>query len=161
LTDLIAWLGATPLSTTLVNHVWTIPLIQSIHIVAIAVLTASVVLIDLRLLRGAGTGPVVPLVRRFAPWTYGALAVLLLTGSLLVVAEPSRELTNPLFWVKMGLVAAATVMTLIFQRIVWDRARHWDAGEHRVAAVLFASASLILWTAIIISGRWIAYIQVQ
>ncbi len=35
--------------------------------------------------------------------------VLLLTGSLLITAEPGRTITNPVFYLKMGLLAAVIV----------------------------------------------------
>lgn len=162
MTDFVTWLGNTPFSLMLATHGWMVPAIQSVHILAIAMLTASVVLVDLRLLRTPnGDQGIAATVRRFAPWTRGALVILLLTGGLLIISEPNRELTNWLFWTKMALIVVAILVTTAFQRVVRANAGGWDAGEHRSGAITFALLSLTLWTAIIISGRWIAYVQVQ
>lgn len=164
--DVITWLSGTSLSATLTTHLWVVPAVQSLHIIAIAVLTASVVFVDMRLLRlpasGAVTeGPISAVIRRFAPWTYGAVAALLLTGLLLVIAEPGRELGNPLFWTKMGLVVLVVAATAVFQGIVRRNASEWDHGSHRSGARAFAIGTLAIWLAIIACGRWIAYIEVQ
>ena len=48
------WLSQTSLSLAIQTHEWMIPTVQSIHIVAIGVVLASVFMIDLRVLGWAG-----------------------------------------------------------------------------------------------------------
>lgn len=158
--DFMAWLGNTPVSLTMQTVKWIIPAVQSVHIMSVAFLTASVVLIDMRLLRSNGAS-IVAMVERFAPWTRRALAVLLLTGCSLIMAEPHRELANPVFWSKMALVVIAVVVTIVFQATVRRHGQDWDSGRYRAAGMGFALASLALWGAIIICGRWIAYVEIQ
>jgi uncharacterized membrane protein len=158
------WLGNTPVSTTMQTVKWIVPTVQSIHIMAVAFLTASVVLIDMCLLRshrpGAGLS-VTAMVERFAPWTRRALAVLLVTGGSLILAEPHRELANPVFWSKMALIVVVCVVTLLFQSTVRRHGQSWDMGRYRLAGIAFAMASMVLWGAIIVCGRWIAYVEIQ
>ena len=106
---LIEWLSQTPLSLAIQTREWVVPTIQSIHIVAIGVVVASVFMIDLRVLGWAGRDQtLVETVDRFGPWLSWALGVLLVTGALMVVGEPARELLSFSFWLKMSLVAIGT-----------------------------------------------------
>src|SRR6266850_4394265 len=90
------WLSQTSLSILIQTHnEWVIPTIQSIHIVAISVVLASVLMIDLRILGFAGHDQTLrETTNRFGPWLSSALLVLLVTGALMVVGEPRRELLS-------------------------------------------------------------------
>src|SRR5215468_940426 len=84
------WLSHTSLSVLIQNHnSWMIPTIQSIHIVGIGVVLASVFMVDLRILGWAGTDQTLrQTTNRFAPWLTGALYLMLATGILMVIGEP-------------------------------------------------------------------------
>ena len=63
------------------THEWIIPTVQSVHIVAIGIVLASVFMIDLRILGVAGRDQsLVDTTARFGPWLSGALGVLLVTA---------------------------------------------------------------------------------
>ena len=150
------WLATTPPSVFIQNHnAWTIPIIQSIHIVGIAIVLGSVFMIDLRLLGWAGMDQTVrQTTNRFGPWLTGALWLMLATGILMVIGEPVRELITFSFWLKMFLVAVGTLIAVIFHRAVrknpGDPARD---GTMRWLAVL----TFLIWASIIVLGRLIAY----
>ena len=95
---LINWLSATPVSLLIQKVFWIIPTVQTVHILAISVVVASMAMFDVRLLGLAGKRhSVVSLSRRFFPWLWGALVVLALSGSILIIGEPKRALGNPAF----------------------------------------------------------------
>lgn len=153
------WLEATDLSQVIQTVTWIIPTVQTIHILAIAAVMSSVAMVDLRLLGLIGRGEAVDLVaRRFVPWIWFALPVLLVTGSVLVIGEPSRSLENPAFQTKMALLLLAIAATLLFQRPLRRDAAYWEetpARRNRGRAL--AIVSLALWIGIVFAGRWIAY----
>ena len=98
LRDLSKWLAATPLSQTIQNAGWVISTLQTIHILSVAVLFSSAVLVDLRLWRALQRDvPLADVARRFLPTIWPVLLILLITGSLLIVAEPRRSLLNTSF----------------------------------------------------------------
>src|SRR5262245_9810978 len=102
------WLAQTNASMTIQRQLWIIPLVQTIHILAIAVVLSSVGMIDLKILGLAGGNQTMTeTARRFTPWIWTGLAVLLLSGLILIVGEPVRELGVSVFWVKMGLLLVA------------------------------------------------------
>ena len=151
-----SWLGNTPLSMLIQNNSWIIPSVQTVHILAISVVMASIVMLDLRLLGAfARTQTVFDVSERFVPWVWAAVGVLALTGALLIVGEPGRELQNVVFWLKMSLLACALVVTFVIQYTTRRSHQFWD--HRRGAAYAVAIVSLILWTGIVGAGRWIAY----
>ncbi|WLH81701.1 MULTISPECIES: DUF6644 family protein [unclassified Pseudomonas] len=151
---IIAWIYASPLSTAIRDILWVIPTVQSIHIIAITVLFGSALVSDLRLAGVlASDEPLRGVVRRYYPWMRNALIVLLMTGLLMIIAEPDRVLVNTTFWLKMALVATAFGLTLWLRRPLL---RAPDNGDPRPIKAL-AWLSIGLWCVVIICGRWIAY----
>lgn len=150
------WLSGTPVSMMIQNAFWVIPTVQTVHILAIATVMASVVMLDFRLLGVAARSQTIPdMAHRFLPWVWGAVMVLLASGSILIVGEPGRELLSEVFWTKMTLLACVLVLTGIFQYVVNHRGQFWE--RRRMVARITAVVSLVLWCSIVAAGRWIAY----
>jgi len=149
--------GASPLSQLLQNVGWLIPLIQSTHILALSMVFVSAVVVDLRVLGVAGRKQTLPsLAARFLPWVGWGVLVLLVTGCLLMIAEPRRAVLNPFFQLKMAALVVAGLVTWFIAGRRRDAGDDWTDLQPRGAKVL-AVGSLLLWLAIIGLGRWIAY----
>ena len=102
--------------------------------------------------------PVENVARRFLPWVWWSVLVLLLSGSILIVGEPERSLTNPTFQLKMGMLLTVLVLTATFQSGLRRDPQYWERTMPRLASVrLIAGTSLLLWIGIVFAGRWIAY----
>ena len=157
------WLAATPPSMLIQQYLWIIPTVQTIHILSIAIVMSSVVMINLRILGlSARTQPLVAVTRRFQPWVWWTVVVLLLSGSVLIIGEPGRALSNPAFIVKMSMLCTVLILTGFFERGLRRDARFWDISPgRRVGGRLLAGFSLLLWIGIVFAGRWIAYINVD
>jgi hypothetical protein len=151
------WLDATPVSQTFQSLVWFVPSVQTVHILSIAVLMTSVGMLAGKLAGITGRNQTLSaMVSSIMPWVWCALAVLLATGLLLTVTEPSRELLNVAFRAKMLMVLAmAGILRLVQVRLRQDP-DYW--GRRRAAAGGLGAASLLLAVTIIVAGRWIAYI---
>ena len=153
------WLEHTAVSETIQSVNWIVPTVQTIHIVAIAVVVASALMIDLRLVGAfSADRPMREVSARFLPFVWWPLLVLLATGAIMITGEPARSLKNPAFGIKMSLLATALIVTLLFQ---WMLRRDPEfgstTGSHRATAMGVATLSMVLWTGIIFAGRWIAY----
>ena len=110
------WLSSTQISHSIQRAIWLIALLQSIHIVAIAMVLSSVAMLELRILGATKSQSITETAHRFLPWLWTGLAVLASTGIVLIVAEPKRTLdNNPAFELKMLMLAAAIAITLAFQ----------------------------------------------
>jgi hypothetical protein len=155
------WLAATPLSQAIATTGWIIPAVQTAHILAVAAVLTAALMIDRRLLQARAHEPSMTWVaRRFLPFIWWPLPVLLVTGLTLIVGEPDRTLKNPVFFLKMGLLLAAVLVTLGCQIPLRRDPDFWhQRTARRWAARLLAIASLLLFAGIAIAGRWIAYTQ--
>ncbi len=159
LTEFSLWIADSGLSSLIVTHFWAIPTIQVFHILAIAAAFGSVMMITLRVFEFAGMSrTLAETERRYVRWIWWSGLVLLLSGVGLIVGEPIRELINPIFWIKMGLVVVAIIASLTFHGRVMKRL----AGGGVVTGGIKAAslAIIVLWCVIMLCGRWIAYAPV-
>ena len=148
------------ISTGIRDASWAIPTIQSVHILGIAVVVGAAIVMDLRLAGVLATDETPrAVVRRHLPWMWTALIVLLSSGFLLGLAEPYRVLTNPIFWIKMGLVVTGFTLTLLFRYPILHP--EYQIEHARLAMLIkpLAWASLAIWASVVVCGRWIAYYQ--
>jgi hypothetical protein len=153
------WLSRTSLSLAIQTHEWVIPTIQSIHIVGIGIVLVSVFMIVLRILGLAGRDQsLMETTGRFGPWLFCGLYVMLATGTLMVIGEPARELLAFSFWLKMSLVLIATVIAGIFESSVRRNEAYWEGSIIKsLSTKSLALFTLLIWIAIVILGRLIAY----
>jgi hypothetical protein len=161
LSEFSRWLAATPLSHVIQTTKWVIPTLQTVHILSVAVVFSSAVLVDLRLWRLLNRDlPLPEVARRFLPTIWPVLLVLLITGSLLIIGEPRRSLLNSTFYLKMALLAVAIVFTAWLQWSLASSPNFWDKNRgRRMAGQLAATLSIVVWCGILFAGRWIAYTQ--
>jgi hypothetical protein len=154
------WLAATPVSQAFADAAWFVPTVQSVHILSIAAVVSTVVLLDVRLLRLTRRGPpLADMARYFLPWTWVALVLLLISGTLLTITEPSRELMNIAFRVKMLLVVVLTALMLVVQGMLRKEPGYWSATAFsRFLGSLIGGASLAATVVIVFLGRLIAYV---
>ncbi len=154
------WLAATWLSQFFANQNWFVPTVQTVHILSIAVVVITLGMLDFRLLRLTRRGPAPEVMAgRFIPWTWRALVLLLLTGILLIITEPNRELMNNAFRLKMLLVVVLVLLTLAVQKVSAREPGYWNAspGRRRLGGAL-GMVSLVLCVSIVAAGRLIAYL---
>jgi len=162
LVDLALWISNTPLCLWIGSHFWAIPIIQTTHILAIASAFGAVLMINMRILGlSGGTRTMSQTVRRYMPWIWWALLVLIVSGIGMIIGEPVRELVNPIFWIKMALVVVVILASLWFQLSVSRNMATWETThDGRVAVRVAAVAVILLWCAVMFGGRWIAYAPV-
>jgi len=155
------WLGQTPASQVVQNVSWIIPSVQCFHILCIAIVVSAVFMVDLRLLGVIGRDqPTAAYTSRFLTWVWPTLVLLLLSGSVLIVGEPTRSLENPAFLTKMTLLVFAMITTAGLQIPTFKDPAYWELTRgHRISARALAVISLLLWVGIVFAGRWIAYMN--
>jgi hypothetical protein len=152
-------LSDSKVSLWLQDHFYAIPAFQTLHILGIAVLFSSSLLLGLRVLGLSGRDQNLEAAyRRYRPWIWSSLVAIVLSGAILLIAEPVRNLTNPIFWTKMTLLAVGALGTLILQSGIRHRMDNWDISPAGHATLRSgATALIIVWCLVIAGGRWVAY----
>jgi Family of unknown function (DUF6644) len=160
LAALTKWIEATPLNLWIaLNESWVLPLVQSVHILCLALVLYAVGIIGLRMI-GFGTKrmPVSELYTHFRSWIWGSTGVMAFTGAIMIIGEPGRSLLNPVFQAKMVLLGLALTMTFVLEFLVRRNSVFWDVSSRpRIEVRLAGIISLALWLAVAVCGRWIAY----
>src|SRR5436190_5598797 len=155
LLPLFQWCEKTPVGDAIRKSLWLFPVIETFHLLGLAVIGGAVLMVDLRLfglgLRGQ---PVARVAKDAEPWLIGSLAVMLPTGFLLFLSESIKCYYSDAFWVKMTSLLLAIVFTFTVRRKVAM------ADETRVRPFLrklVAVVSLLLWSGVGAGGRWIGF----
>jgi hypothetical protein len=153
-------LQKTAVSSFIAMTPYVIPTLQTIHIYAVSMLLTGFIMLNGRLFMIANKGRTLgQTMDRFMPWIWWCLLVLFITGVLMAVGEPPRDLQNPAFWTKMVFVPVTALLMLWFQTSMRRRIVAWDTPRGGPVAVKAASVGfLILLLVIMVLGRWIAYV---
>ena len=125
------------------------------HTFGLALLVGANAVIDLRLLGIGRDIPLAPLKRLFGIMWSG-FAINAVSGLLLLIAYPTKALTNPVFYTKLTLIGFAVwIMTTLQSRVFSDSTLNETAMMARGRTM--AKWSLVLWIGVITAGRLLAY----
>jgi len=153
------WLGQTTFSRTLRESPYPFPVLVIIHIITIAAFGGMVVMGNLRVLGWAMKSvPVSQVIGQFRPWKWTAFGLLLVSGTLLALADPVEYGGNVMFWISNVLLLIAGLNALIFHFGAYRTVATWDTAlEAPADARRWAGISLALWITLIFAGRAIAF----
>jgi hypothetical protein len=144
-TSLSTWLRESP-------SLWAFPFVLILHTVGLAFFVGANVAWDVRVL-GFSVGIPLDALRRYFVVMWVGFWVNAFSGVLLLLAYPTKALTNPLFYAKLALIAFGIVLAFRIRREV-DR---FGGAEAPPLARTLAAASLACWIAVIFAGRLLAY----
>jgi hypothetical protein len=153
----LAWIEGSELSQWIRGSdcLCAFPGIITIHTICMGFLAGGSAAIDLRIL---GFAPAIPLrwTSGFLPLLWFAFAVNAMTGTLLLIAYPTKHFTNPVFYVKVAFIALAVWLFYRVAKVIsHDGESAGDALASKTKAL--AVASLASWAALIIAGRLLQY----
>ena len=130
-------------------------LILSVHAIGMGVLVGASVLIGLRILGLAPDLPLAPM-KRFYRFIWVGFWIQVASGLLLLIAYPTKSLTNPLFYVKLTLIGLAVAsMQMLRNRVFADPSL--NEATMMARGRLFAIWALVFWVAAVTAGRLLAY----
>jgi hypothetical protein len=146
------WIETSAFSVWMVESpsLFAFPAILAAHTIGMGLLAGLSVAFDLRLL---GVAPAIPPLAftRFLPFIRLGLWVNVVSGVALLLAYPTKALTNPVFYLKLALIGTA----LLLLRATITRTRA-GAAESRSTKML-AGVSVLVWLSAITAGRLLAY----
>jgi hypothetical protein len=158
--EIFKWLEQTPVGACVRQSSWLFPAIETLHLLGMAVLVASVAAFDLRLMGLAMRGVhVSELARRLFPWAWRAFVVQLVSGGLLFSSEATRMVVNPAFRIKLILIGLGGIHAFVFRSIACRDMPEWDANHPTPWKGKVAGAvSILIWVGVVAAGRWIGFI---
>ena len=151
------WVEQSALSTWIreAPTVFAFPSILFMHTLGMGFLAGMNAAMDLRILGFAPSLPLAPMERLFRV-LWSAFCLSAVSGVLLLIAYPTKALTNPLFYIKLTFVALAVTDIRLLKNHVF---RDLSLDEKPVPrkGKLLAGASLFCWVVVITAGRLLAY----
>lgn len=133
------------------SHTWAYPALEVVHIVGIALLLGNLVALEVRVWGGAAALPVPALARLSLTLAALGFALAGASGLLMFATQPAELLGNRSFVLKMGLLVLAGC------NAAWFHGRGALARLDALARWQMLASS-ILWLAVVVCGRWIAYV---
>jgi hypothetical protein len=140
----------------------TYPVVESLHVLAVALVFGSIMVVDLRLLGVASVNrPFTRVGMDLLKLTWLGFALAVVTGILLFLPNASSIYQNPNFQIKMLLILLAGVNMAIMEGVVGRDIATWDtAVKPPTAARICGFLSLTFWAGVIIFGRLIGFTTV-
>jgi hypothetical protein len=147
------------IATAIRNGLYSFPMLESIHVVGLAVVFGTILIIDLRLLGAASVGrPFQKMASDILKWTWMGFAVTLITGALMFTTNASVYYHNNYFRIKMLLLLLAGMNMGIFELTTGKKVQSWgqELSTPR-AAKTAAKISLLIWICVIVCGRLVGF----
>ena len=142
----LKWIEATALATSIRDSLFLFPMLESIHVIGLALVFGMIFVLDLRMLGLASSArPFEKVARDVLRWTWAGFATTLLTGSLMFTTNAGVYFNNSYFRAKMLLLAAAGINMAIFELTLGKRvleSLHDSGALH--AALADVSRGLLL-----------------
>jgi hypothetical protein len=153
------WLQDTDIGTSIRESIWTFPIIETTHVLALSISVGLLLVSDLRLMGVIlRRRPVSEVYEQIKPWMFIGFAIMTITGIFLFWCQALKAYSSIFFRIKVILLIVAAVNALAFERGIYRKVNQWDdALIPPMEARLAGWASLILWVAIITCGRTMAY----
>jgi hypothetical protein len=151
------WIESWPLGILVRESpsIWGFPFILVLHTVGLAFMVGVNVAVDVRALGYASGVPLISL-RRYYRWMWAGFWVNAASGVLLLIAYPIKAMTNPVFYLKLALIAAGIKLAFVIRRhMLAGEAGAGVAASRRLSTL--AAASLVVWFLVITTGRLLAY----
>ncbi len=136
---------------TLKSHAWAYPALEVVHIVGIALLLGNLVLLELRVFGRGAALPVKDLARLSLSLALCGFGLAAASGLLMFATQPAELLASRAFTLKMLLLMLAGC------NAAWFHGRGSLARLDALARVQMLG-STVIWLAVVVFGRWIAYL---
>lgn len=159
MTNFTIWLEGSALGvwTRESPSIWAYPTVLTLHTIGLGVLVGANAVIDFRLLGFAPRLPI-PSLAPLYRFMWVSFAINAVTGVMLFVSNATTKATQPVFYVKLALIALALVVTAVIRKTVEREPALGDADRSPGPSRRLAALSLLLWAGAITAGRLMAYL---
>lgn len=160
MSELLTWLEGSGLGVAMRSAgVWAYGITNLVHILGVATLFGSVLVLDLRLLGAFARAPLAAVAAPTGPLAMTGFAIAALSGSCLIVTNATEYIGNPLLLIKFSGVALglANALALGFVPAWRERGTREPTPGERRQLKWFGGVSLASWLTALACGRLIAY----
>jgi hypothetical protein len=151
----MAWLEETSLATWVRESpsLWAFPTVLTLHTFGLSLLVGANLVLALRMLGCARAIPLAPLTLLF-PIMWTGFFLNAASGIVLFVPNATANAVQPVFIVKLGLVALGMINIYLLPPGVLS-----DPQSMPVRSRVFAITSMVVWAGAITTGRLMAYLK--
>ncbi|MEW5965052.1 MAG: hypothetical protein AB1749_16010 [Pseudomonadota bacterium] len=154
------WLVDTPVAAFVREAAWAYPLLETVHILGLALVVGPILAFDLRLLGWHRDLAVDRLAAYLLPLVMTGIVGNLVSGGLLFASDAVEFAANPALQVKLALIVVAVLNALWFQSRVFPDHYAWRQGTPAPPAARVAAAvSIAVWLLVLTAGRMMAYVK--
>jgi hypothetical protein len=142
---------ASALGQTIRESTWLFPAIESTHLLALALLGGSILIMSLSIFGWGLNTPVAELYKSAHRYLNTAVVVLVITGIFLGISEPVKLYGREAFLVKMISLSVALLVTyFVFNPLI-------RRGQSGAAVRVVTALTLAAWLMVAMAGRWIGF----
>ena len=154
-----AALESTPVATAVRESTWLFPTIETLHVLSIVLVVGTIMIVDLRLINVAGRRRgVSELMNEVLPFTWGAFACAVVTGSLLFSSSALKYSHSATFKFKMVMLLTAGINMAVFHLGSYRKVHLWDRDAMTPnGARIAGGVSLAIWVTVVALGRWTGF----
>lgn len=150
------WMQEHAFSAYILNETWFSPIVQVMHLIALAVFAGAVLVVDLRLLGvGLTRVPLSKVSEDAMPWMVWGLVALLITGWPSVMSTAMKQYYSPFFWWKMQII----VIGLLFNFTIRRRVAFAEEGTLGHWPKVVGFLSIGIWTSVSVYARLIGLLS--
>lgn len=154
------WLVETPVAAFVREAVWAYPLLETVHLVGLALVVGPILAFDLRLLGWHRDILVDRLAAHLLPLVLSGIAINIVSGGLLFASDAVEFAANPALQAKLALILVAVLNAAWFQRRVFPDHHAWrQRTPAPQAARIAAVVSISVWLMVLTAGRMMAYVK--
>ncbi len=140
------------------QSLWLYPAANVGHILSLAFFAGAIAIMDVRLLGGLAATDPGRLIGRARMFAMAGLAGMATTGFVLFAAEASHVILNPVFQIKLALIAAGLANVAVYEFGIKPLVAPLPPNTPLPARARLAGVlSLGIWLAVAACGRSIAY----
>ena len=153
------WLQDTDIGTSIRESIWTFPIIEGTHVLALSISVGLLLVSDLRLMGFImKRRPVTEVYEQIKPWMFIGFAIMTITGIFLFWCQAVKAYNSIFFKIKIMLLFLAAVNAIVYHTTIYRKMDEWDKASPPPLQARFAGwFSIALWIGIIVAGRNMAY----
>jgi hypothetical protein len=153
------WAHGTSLAEWMRSSLLAMPIVEAAHVLAVAMVFGSILVVDLRLLGYPNSQRPFTRVSDEMLWiTWLGFALAVVTGAMMFAPNAPTYVINSAFQFKMLSLLAAGINMAVFQWITARGVARWDSGAATPPAAKLAGAlSILIWVTVILLARWIGF----